>query len=176
MDIKDKIAQKPIQPNDPRGFAGYDINGLIRQPQRMAERDSLTIAGLAPNKVYEIDMINYLGHDLLITGLSADIVSDDAKTLQQGNQRPNYTTVQVIIQLLERSNHQVKREIVVFISSYDGSIQNDLILSADGLYRIKVNQAVNDITILGKPVVVGEPKIAYNLPEIAPSQQSRVNR
>ncbi|MEL7521720.1 MAG: hypothetical protein AAGJ80_08910, partial [Cyanobacteria bacterium J06553_1] len=154
MNILDKIFKRAIQPSDMRGFAGYDINGEIHQPQRIDERDSLTIAGLAANKVYEIDMINYLGHDLLITGLSADIVNDDAKTLQQGNQRPNYTTVQMIIQLLERSNHQVKREIVIFISSYGGSIQNDLVLSADGLYRIKVNQKVNDITILGKPVVV----------------------
>ncbi|MEO1692185.1 MAG: hypothetical protein AAFR63_11750 [Cyanobacteria bacterium J06631_6] len=176
MNILDRIFKKPIQPNDPRGFAGYDINGEIYQPQRIAERDSLTIAGLAANKVYEIDMTNYLGHDLLVTGLSSDIVGDDAKTLQQGNQRPSYTTVQMIIQLLDRSNHQVRREIVIFISSYGGSIQNDLVLSADGLYRIKVNQNVNDITILGKPVVVSEPKVAYNLPEIAPAQQSRGSR
>lgn len=168
MQIFDKILRKAIQPNDPRGWSGYEVSGSIRQPQRMEERDSLTIAGLAANKVYEIDMVNYLGHDLLVTGLSADIVDDDAKQLQEGNQRPRYTTVQMIIQLINRSNKQVKREIVLFVYSYGGNYSNSLILAADGLYRIKVNQNVNDISILGKPVVVGETKVAYNLPVIEP--------
>ena len=139
----------------------------------MAERDSLTIAGLAANKVYEIDMKNHLGHDLLITGLSTDIVGDDAKTLQPGNKQPTYTTVQMIVQLIDRSNGNVKREIVLWISSYGGSINNDLVLSKDGLYRIKVNQNVNDISILGIPVVVGETKVAYNLPVIEPENNNR---
>lgn len=166
MNILDKILKKPIQPNDIRGFAGYDIDGLIRQPQRMAERDSLTLVGLEKNKIYELDMTNYLGHNLLITGLNADILDDDAKVLQPGNQNPNYTSVQLFIQLLDRSNKTVKREIVVFVSSYGSNVSNELILAADGLYRIKVNQTVRDISILGLPVVVSNPQIAYSLPVI----------
>lgn len=172
MNITDQILKKPIQPNDTRGFAGYDIDGLIRQPQRMAERDSLTLVGLEKNKVYEIDMVNHLGHNLLVTGLTSDILGDDAKLLQPGNQRPNYTTVQLIIQLLDRSNKTVKREIVVFISSYGSNMSNELVLSADGLYRIKVNETVRDISILGIPVVISEPKIAHNLPVIEPENNN----
>lgn len=168
MNITDQIDKKPIQPNDTRGFAGYDIDGQIRQPQRMAERDSLTLVGLEENQVYEVDMVNHLGHNLLITGLTADIVDDDAKVLQPGNEQPNYTTVQLIIQLLDRSNKTVKREIVVFISSYGSNMTNELVLSATGLYRIKVNQTVKDISILGIPVVISEPKIAHNLPVVEP--------
>lgn len=166
MNILNKILRKPIQPGDSRGFAGYEIDGLMYQPQRLAERDSLTLVGLEENKVYEVDMVNYLGHNLLITGLTADIVGDDAKMLQPGNERPHYTTVQLIIQLLDRSNKTVKREIVVFISSYGSNMTNELVLSATGLYRIKVNQTVKDISILGVPVVVSTPRIAYNLPVI----------
>lgn len=166
MNILDRIFKKPIQPNDTRGFAGYEIDGLIRQPQRMAERDLLVLVGLEKNKVYEIDMVNHLGHNLLVTGLTADIVGDDAKVLQEGNQRPNYTTVQLIIQLLDRSNKTVKREIAVFISSYGSNMSNELVLSASGLYRIKVNQTVKDISILGVPVVISTPQVAFNLPVI----------
>ena len=176
MRISDEVNKRAIQPNDPRGWAGYDVDGEIRQPQRLKERDSLTILRLEKDKVYEIDMVNYLGHDLFVTGLSADIIDDDAKTLQPGNQRPNYTTVQMIIQLLDRSNKRVKREIVLFIHSYGGNYSNNLILSAKGLYRIKVNQNVNDISILGEPVMVSEPKIAHNLPVIEPSRVSRGGR
>ena len=169
MQIFHQIFKKAIQPNDTRGFAGYEVDGEIRQSQRMAERDSLTIAGLAADTVYQLDMREHLGHDLLVTGLTADIAGDDAKVLQSGNQRPNYTSVQIIIQLLDRTNYFVKREIVLFISSYSSNIQNDLILGKDGLYRIKVNQACNDISIIGVPVVVGKTAIAYNLPIINPA-------
>ena len=173
MQIFDKIFRRAIQPNDPRGWAGYDVNGEIRQAQRMAERDSLTIAGLKANKVYEIDMVNYLGHDLLITGLSADIKDDDAKVLKPGNQPPSYTYVQMLVQLIDRSNKTVKREIALFINSYGGSIGNDLILSREGLYRLKVNTDVNDISILGIPVIVGETQVAYNLPVIQPESNNQ---
>lgn len=172
MNILSKIFRKPIQPNDTRGFAAYEIDGLIRQPQSMAERDLLVLTGLAANTVYEIDMINHLGHDVLVTGLTADIVDDDAKVLQPGNQRPNYSTIQLIIQLLDRSNKTVKREIVVFISGYGSNISNELVLAADGLYRFKLNQTVKDISILGVPVIVGSPRIAHNLPVVQPENNN----
>lgn len=166
MDISDQISEKPILTNDQRAWVGFEVNGQMLQAQRLAVRDSLTIVGLVAGKVYELDMTNHLGHNLLVTGLTADITEDDGKALQPSNSTNyRYATVQLIIQLLDRTNKAVKREIVLFISSYS-NLQNELVLSATGLYRIKVNQTVNDISILGVPVVVSNPQIAYNLPTI----------
>ncbi|MGD1918776.1 MAG: hypothetical protein ACFCAD_07720 [Pleurocapsa sp.] len=102
MSANQPYIPKPIQPNDPRGWSGHEHNGLIHQPRRIETRQPLIIAGLEKNKVYELNFANKLKHSLLITGISADIASDDGNQIQDGNGNYSYTYVQCIIQTLEK--------------------------------------------------------------------------
>lgn len=166
---------KPIQQGDTRGWNGYEHNGLMHQGRRIETRQPLTIAKLEQGKVYELNFANKLKHNLLITGISADIEGDDGNLLQEGTNNFNFSYVQCIIQTLEKETKRVLRTINIYISSYPNYL-NELLLSPDNLYRIRVNQTVNDITALAIPVILEQPVVFISPPVVEPQPEIRGRR
>ena len=134
-------------------FAGIEQAGLVYRFSPVERRDIITIGSLTKNEPKEIDLSTQLQHDILVTGISADIVDDDSHLIQEGKRDYKITYVQTILQLLDRNNRNVLRTISLFLSGYTPS-DGELILSPKPIYQVKTNLAVRSISITGKPVYV----------------------
>ncbi len=134
-------------------FAGIEQAGLVYRFSPVERRDIITIGSLTKNEPKEIDLSTQLQHDILVTGISADIVDDDSHLIQEGKRDYKITYVQTILQLLDRNNRNVLRTISLFLSGYTPS-DGELILSPKPIYQLKTNLAVRSISITGKPVYV----------------------
>ena len=134
-------------------FAGIEQAGLVYRFSPVERRDIITIGSLTKNEPKEIDLSTQLQHDILVTGISADIVDDDSHLIQEGRSNYKITYVQTILQLLDRNNRNVLRTISLFLSGYTPS-DGELILSPKPIYQLKTNLAVRSISITGKPVYV----------------------
>ncbi|MDJ0576581.1 MAG: hypothetical protein QNJ65_15610 [Xenococcaceae cyanobacterium MO_234.B1] len=134
-------------------FAGIEQAGLVYRFSPVERRDIITIGSLTKNEPKEIDLSTQLQHDILVTGISADIVDDDSHLIQEGRSNYKITYVQTILQLLDRNNRNVLRTISLFLSGYTPS-DGELILSPKPIYQVKTNLAVRSISITGKPVYV----------------------
>ena len=134
-------------------FAGIEQAGLVYRFSPVERRDIITIGSLTKNEPKEIDLSTQLQHDILVTGISADIVDDDSHLIQEGKRDYKITYVQTILQLLDRNNRNVLRTISLFLSGYTPS-DGELILSPKPIYQVKTNLNVRSISITGKPVYV----------------------
>ncbi len=134
-------------------FAGIEQAGLVYRFSPVEGRDIITISSLTKNEPKEIDLSTQLQHDILVTGISADIVDDDSHLIQEGKRDYKITYVQTILQLLDRNSRNVLRTISLFLSAYTPS-DGELILSPKPIYQVKTNLAVRSISITGKPVYV----------------------
>lgn len=137
-------------------FAGYKQGRVIYRAEPFKLRQPIIIANLKKNEVKTLDLSTQLQHDLLITGISADITSDDGKILQERSKDYDFTWVQTIIQTIDKTTNQVIREIVLFISSYPPYV-NELTLSPHYFYKVQVNHDVNNITLVGEPFYQSTP-------------------
>lgn len=135
-------------------FAGIEQAGLVYRFAPIERRDTITIAGLTKNDPKEIDLSTQLQHEMLVTGISADIIGDDSHEIQEGRTKDyNFYYVQTILQLLDRNNRNVLRTLTLFLSGYSPYI-GELILSPKPIYKVKTNLDVRSISITGKPVYI----------------------
>ena len=148
----EQLSLKPFQSGQ-YTFAGIEQAGLVYRFSPVERRDIITISSLTKNEPKEIDLSTQLQHDILVTGISADIVDDDSHLIQEGRSNYKITYVQTILQLLDRNNRNVLRTISLFLSGYTPS-DGELILSPKPIYQLKTNLAVRSISITGKPVYV----------------------
>ena len=135
-------------------FGGIEQAGLVYRFAPVERRDLITIGSLKKNQSRDIDLSTQLEHDILVTGISADIVGDDSHTIQDGktnNYRYHY--VQTILQLVDRNNQNVLRTLALFLSGYSPNI-GELILSPRPIYKVKTNLDVRSISITGRPVYI----------------------
>ncbi len=147
------INLKPFQSGQ-YTFAGIEQAGLVYRFAPVERRDLITIGSLKKNQAREIDLSTQLQHDILVTGISADIVDDDSHTIQDGKTNNyRYFYVQKILQLLDRNNRNVLRTLALFLSGYSPYI-GELILSPKPIYKVKTNLDVRSISITGRPVYV----------------------
>lgn len=152
----ERIDLKPFQTGN-FTFAGVQQAGLVYRLSPVERRDIIVIANLPKNTVKTIDLSTQLEHDILISGISADIVDDDSKVIQDGKtDRYSYYYVQTILQVLDRNTQNVIRTTVLFLSGYTPNV-GELILSPKYLYAVKTNLDVLTITITGKPVYASTP-------------------
>lgn len=145
-------------------FAGVKQAGLVYRVSPIERRESIVIAGVIPaNTPKIVDLSSQLEHDLLITGISADIVDDDSQRLQM-DRRGNYsiTYVQVILEVLDRNSRNVLRTLSLFLSG-NTDLSTELIMSPKVIYRLRSNLAIRSITIAGKAVYLNTP-LVFNLP------------
>ena len=148
----EQLNLKPFQSGQ-YTFAGIEQAGLVYRFSPIERRDIITISSLTKNQPKEIDLSTQLQHDILVTGISADIVDDDSHLIQEGKRDYKITYVQTILQLLDRNSRNVLRTISLFLSGYTPS-DGELILSPKPIYQVKTNLAVRSISITGKPVYV----------------------
>lgn len=154
----ERINLKPFQ-NGQHTFAGVEQAGLVYRVSPVERRDTIVITNLTKSTPKEIDLSTQLEHSILVTGISADIVDDDSHTLQEdkkNNYRFHY--VQTIIQLLDKNNRKVLRNLTLFLSGYSPYV-GELILSPKVLYLVKTNLDVRSLTITGKPVYTNTPLV-----------------
>ena len=133
-------------------WATYKLNNLLYRASPIKYRQDLVITGLIKGKPVLIDLAQDLKHDLLVTGVNADLTEDDGKKLQS-DRKGNYSFsyAQVIVTIIDRITKKRIRTIVYFISSYP-QYRNEIILSPDYLYEFVCNQEINSITFTGEPV------------------------
>lgn len=145
-----------ITPNDARPLEGYEHQGSLYQPARIDFRQPIIITNIQKKQVKDLDFSNSLKHDMLITGISADIVADDGKQIQEDTNSYRFSYVQTIIQTLDKNNGRVLKTMTIFLSSYPNYL-NELTLSPTFLYKVSCNMDVNSITLLGKPLIQEQP-------------------
>lgn len=152
----ERIDLKPFQTGN-FTFAGVEQAGLVYRLSPVERRDVIVIGNLPKNTIKTVDLSTQLEHDILITGISADIVNDDSKTIQEGKTN-NYSFyyVQTILQVLDRNTQNVIRTTALFLSGYTPNV-GEFILTPKYLYAVKTNLDVATITITGKPVYVSTP-------------------
>lgn len=127
-------------------------------------RIPITVVGLKKNIPVELNFENKLSFDCLARGLTADIANDDGNALQDvENNNYRFSYVQTIVQTLDKDTKQVIRTINIYISSYPNYL-NEMILSPDYLYGIRVNQDVNSIVFSCEPLKQENPIIFYPNP------------
>ncbi len=134
-------------------FGGIEQAGLVYRFAPVERRDLITIGSLKKNQAKEIDLSTQLQHEILVTGISADIVNDDSHVLQDKKNNYDFAYVQTILQLLDRNNRNVLRTLALFLSGYSPYI-GELILSPKPIYRVKTNLDVRSISITGRPVYI----------------------
>lgn len=146
-------------------FAGVKQAGLVYRVSPIERRESIIIAGLIPVDTSKIvDLVSQLEHDLLVTGISADIVNDDSQVLQLDRRDDyNITYVQIILEVLDRNSKAVLRTLSLFLSG-NTPLSTELIISPKVIYRLRSNLAIRSITITGKSVYSNTP-LVFNLPE-----------
>lgn len=149
----ERLNLKPFQSGQ-YTFAGIEQAGLVYRFSPVEQRDLITIGSLGKNEAKEIDLSTQLEHDILVTGISADIVGDDSHEIQDGKTNDyRYYYVQTILQLLDRNNRNVLRTLTLFLSGYSPYI-GELILSPKPIYKVRTNLDVRSISITGKPVYI----------------------
>lgn len=149
----EQLSLRPFQSGQ-YTFAGIEQAGLVYRFSPVERRDLITIGSLTKNQPKDIDLSTQLQHEILVTGISADIVDDDSQIIQEGKKRDyDLSYVQTILQLLDRNNSNVLRTLALFLSGYSPYI-GELILSPRPIYRVKTNLDVRSISITGKPVYV----------------------
>ena len=154
----ERIDLKPFQ-NGQFTFAGVEQAGLVYRLSPVERRDSITIGNIIKNEPRDIDLSTQLEHDLLVTGIIADIVNDDSHVIQEGKTKDySFYYVQTILQALDKNNQNVLRTIALFLSGVT-PVYAELILTPKVLYRIKTNLDVRSITIIGKPVYSNTPLV-----------------
>ncbi len=97
-------------------FGGIEQAGLVYRFAPVERRDLITIGSLKKNQAKEIDLSTQLQHEILVTGISADIVNDDSHVLQDKKNNYDFAYVQTILQLLDRNNRNVLRTLALFLS------------------------------------------------------------
>ncbi len=148
----EQLSLRPFQSGQ-YTFAGIEQAGLVYRFSPVERRDIITIGSLAKNEPKEIDLSTQLQHDILVSGISADIVGDDSHEIQEGKRDYNISYVQTILQLLDRNNRNVLRTLTLFLSGYSPYI-GELILSPKPIYKVKTNLDVRSISITGQPVYI----------------------
>ena len=149
----EQLSLRPFQSGQ-YTFAGIEQAGLVYRFSPVERREIITIGSLAKNEPKEIDLATQLQHDILVTGISADIVGDDSHEIQEGKTKDyKYFYVQTILQLLDRNNRNVLRTLALFLSGYSPYI-GELVLSPQPIYKVKTNLDVRSISITGQPVYV----------------------
>ncbi len=150
-------------------FAGIKQAGLVYRISPIQRRTIIAIGAMGQDDPKEIDLSTQLEHDLLITGVSADILNDDSQILQM-DRRGNYdiTYAQIILEILDRNTKKVVRTLALFVSG-NTPLSTELILSPKSLYRVRANMVVRSITITGKPVYAANPLFfdtSFNPPQV----------
>ena len=148
----EQLSLRPFQSGQ-YTFAGIEQAGLVYRFSPVERRDIITIGSLAKNEPKEIDLSTQLQHDILVTGISADIVGGDSHEIQEGKRDYKLSYVQTILQLLDRNNRNVLRTLTLFLSGYSPYI-GELILSPNPIYKVKTNLDVRSISITGQPVYI----------------------
>lgn len=138
-------------------FAGVKQAGLVYRVSPIERRAVIAIGNLNVDSPREIDLSTQLEHDLLVTGISADILSDDAQILQLDRKNNyNITYVQIVLETLNRNTKNVSKTTGLFLSG-STPLSTELILSPKAIYRFRSNLDVRSITITGKPVYNDNP-------------------
>ncbi len=159
-------AQLPFLPanidkQDPRPIKGIKHDDALFAPKRIEFRQPILIQAIPANTALDINFENKLGFDCLIRGITADIEGDDGNLIQDGTSNNyRFSYVQVIIQTLDKDTKYVLRTINIYISSYPAYV-NELLLSPQYLYRIRLNQAVRSLAFTCEPVVQANPITLY---------------
>ena len=86
----EQLSLRPFQSGQ-YTFAGIEQAGLVYRFSPVERRDIITIGSLKKNEPKEIDLSTQLQHDILVTGISADIVGDDSHEIQK-KEKPRITT------------------------------------------------------------------------------------
>lgn len=161
----ERLELQPFQSsNTSITFAGIKQAGLVYRTSPVEKRESIIIAGLIPvDNPQLIDLSSQLEHDLLVTGISADIINDDSQRLQL-DRTNNYsiTYAQIILEVLDRNSQIVLRTLSLFLSA-NTPLSTELIISPKAIYRLRSNLAIRSITIVGKVVYLNTP-LVFNLP------------
>lgn len=143
-------------------FASYELDTLTYRAENIKQRQQIMIPGIPKSKVVRVDLLGELDFPLLVTGIDADVVSDDEKELSEKNSQNNSTPPFCLwVSVINRKTDKIVKKLQFFITSYP-NYTNEIILDPLFIYEIKSSQAINLITFTGEPVHLRENIVFLN--------------
>jgi hypothetical protein len=147
--------------------ASYDFEGITYRASSIEQRQDIVINNFTANQVKRIDLMGQLKTDLLLTGIIADVTTDDAQalTIPTGSSTNNYAygNVTVVIHVIDRKNNKLVN-VLVFPLSPTFVFINEVIFSPDYLYQIISSVNLNALMLTGKPIFKSNPIVVINSP------------
>lgn len=143
-------------------FASYELETLTYRAEPIKHKQTVIIPNLQKDKATVIDLAGELKFNLLVTGVDADVESDDTETLDSTNAQQSINVdVRLLVNTINRKTGTVVKRLVFDITSYP-DYTNEIILEPNYIYEIKPDKNINALTFTGEPVHMRDPIVFLN--------------